>query len=133
VFGRIFDFSDIAIAAGTTTTIEVEDASRYAVGDEIEYDNDDTPREVTGVNTTTDTITFANDALSSSSVAGKIIFNWGPGATIVYENLHISPSSNCVDEGDPDGDYTGQVDIHGQGRVNGEEVDIGADEQYTSR
>jgi len=127
-FGNIFDFSDITIAAGTTTTVKVEDASRFSVDDEIEYDNDGTARKVTYVNTLSDTITFANDALSSSSVVGKIIFNWGSGATDLDEDFHIESDSPCIDAGDPNGSYTGQADIDGEERVQRAEVDIGGDE-----
>jgi len=132
-FINIFDFSDITVAAGTTTTIKVTDASRYTVGHEIEYDNDGTPREVTAVDTGTDTVTFANDALSSNSVMGKVIFNWGSGATDVDEDFHLDWDSPCIDEGDPSGDYSGQVDIDGEPREMGdcdEIVDIGVDEVY---
>jgi parallel beta-helix repeat protein len=40
---------------------------------------------------------------------------------------HITSGSPCVDAGDPDGTYTGQVDIDGDSRT-GDVIDIGADE-----
>ena len=48
------------------------------------------------------------------------------------EDLHLTSGSDCIDEGDPDGTYTGQKDMDGEDRVNGSEVDIGADEYYSS-
>ncbi len=42
-------------------------------------------------------------------------------------DYHLSPNSPCIDAGDPNGDYTGQADIDGQGRQNGV-VDMGSDE-----
>ncbi len=43
-------------------------------------------------------------------------------------NYHLSPESPCIDSGDPDGYYLGQVDIDGEPRLIGAYVDIGADE-----
>jgi subtilisin family serine protease len=61
------------------------------------------------------------------------ILNWGSGNidadplfTDVY--FHISQNSPCIDAGDPNGNYAGQVDIDGQPRLQGPRVDIGADE-----
>ena len=131
-FVNIFDFSDITIASGTTTTINVTDASLYAVDDEIEYNNDGVARKVTAVNTTTDVVTFANDALSANSAVKMAVYNWGSGATDMDEDLHLTSDSDCIDAGDPGGTYTGQKDMDGEDRENGSEVDIGADEYYSS-
>ena len=129
-FINIFDFSDITVAAavGSGTYIKVEDASLYTVGDEIEYDNDGTLREVTAVDEDNDKVTFVNDPLGSSSAADKVIYNWGNGATDADEDLHLDSDSPCIGEGHPSFDYDGQTDIDGQPRVMVEEVDIGADE-----
>lgn len=51
-------------------------------------------------------------------------------------DFHLSPSSPCIDVGDPDGNYSGQTDIDGQIRViniagkgdGNNDVDMGADE-----
>jgi hypothetical protein len=135
-FVNVFDFSDITFAAGTTTTIEVNDANIYEVNDVIEYDNDATPRTVTDVNTTTDIVTFANDALDANSVMGKAVFNWSVGVTDVDEDLHLTYDSACIEAGDPNGSYSGQTDIDGEDRVMdgdadcNEVVDIGADEAF---
>lgn len=50
------------------------------------------------------------------------------------DGLHLTSNSPCIDVGDPNGDYDGQVDIDGDSREidgdgqNGAEVDMGADE-----
>ncbi|MHC4632643.1 MAG: choice-of-anchor Q domain-containing protein [Planctomycetota bacterium] len=46
-------------------------------------------------------------------------------------NYHLQAGSPCIDEGDPTGDYFGQVDIDGEPRVINNRVDIGADEFTT--
>ncbi len=109
-FVNIFDFSDATVGTGTTTTIEVEDASLYAVDDEIEYNNDGVARKVTAVNTTTDVVTFANDALSSASEGSKKVYNWGSGATDMDEDLLIDSSSPCIDAADGDEAPSGDID-----------------------
>jgi parallel beta-helix repeat protein/predicted outer membrane repeat protein len=43
-------------------------------------------------------------------------------------DYHLSPSSPCINAGDPNGSYTGQTDIDGQRRLMGPGVDMGADE-----
>jgi hypothetical protein len=43
-------------------------------------------------------------------------------------DLHLKPSSLCIDAGDCNRDYTGQTDMDGEPRVMRECVDIGADE-----
>ncbi len=42
--------------------------------------------------------------------------------------FHLNGDSQCIDAGDPNGDYYSEVDIDGQMRVMVAEVDIGADE-----
>ncbi|MHC4721625.1 MAG: choice-of-anchor Q domain-containing protein, partial [Planctomycetota bacterium] len=44
------------------------------------------------------------------------------------DNYHIQPGSPCIDAGDPDRDYSGQMDIDGEPRVMGQYVDMGSDE-----
>src|SRR5262249_47006893 len=68
-------FSDVTVAAGTTTTVAVLLASRYAVNQAIEYDNDGVARTVTVVNTGTNVLTFT-PALSSASVAFRVLADW---------------------------------------------------------
>jgi hypothetical protein len=123
-------FVDKTAGNGTTTTIVVTDANLYEVNDVVEYDDDGTVRTVTDVNTTTDIVTFANDALDANSTTDVHIHNWGPAVTDVNEDFHISPNSPCINAGDPNADpnYAGEFDIDGQVRVRGEDADMGADE-----
>jgi predicted outer membrane repeat protein len=44
------------------------------------------------------------------------------------DGYHLQVESQCVDAGDPDGDYSGQTDVDGQTRLMGYYVDIGSDE-----
>jgi hypothetical protein len=66
---------------------------------------------------------------------GSGTLNWGQGnidadpCFISPDDYHISPFSPCINVGDPSGNYTGQVDINGEPRVQGLRVDIGADER----
>jgi parallel beta-helix repeat protein len=122
-----FDFVDETDANGTTTTINVADASLYEVDDVIEYDNDGIVRTVTNVNTTTDIITFKY-ALDANSTGGVHIRNWGRGVDDPIEDFHLKPSSPCVNAGDPSGVYTGETDIDFEARVTSDDVDMGADE-----
>ena len=51
-------------------------------------------------------------------------------------NLHLASNSPCIDKGDPNGNYDGETDIDGQGRIidgdadGNDIVDMGADEYY---
>jgi parallel beta-helix repeat protein/predicted outer membrane repeat protein len=49
-------------------------------------------------------------------------------ADVAYGNLHIQADSPCVDAGDDAAVQPGWLDIDGQGRVQGNHMDIGADE-----
>ncbi|MGQ9809135.1 MAG: right-handed parallel beta-helix repeat-containing protein [Armatimonadota bacterium] len=48
--------------------------------------------------------------------------------SVAYGKLHIQPDSPCVDAGSSDVVGPGWVDMDGQARIQGERVDIGADE-----
>ncbi|HUW81452.1 MAG TPA: right-handed parallel beta-helix repeat-containing protein [Phycisphaerae bacterium] len=50
------------------------------------------------------------------------------GDGYVILDYHLTANSPCVDAGNPNGSYGGQLDIDGQPRVMGVEVDMGADE-----
>jgi hypothetical protein len=52
---------------------------------------------------------------------------WNAGAW-VEGDCHLRLSSPCINAGDPDGDYSGQVDMDGEPRVMVGRVDMGADE-----
>jgi len=47
-------------------------------------------------------------------------------------DYHLTWDSGCVDAGDPNGNYDGETDIDGEGRVKYGRVDIGGDEYYWS-
>ena len=47
---------------------------------------------------------------------------------IVYGDVHIQPDSPCKDAGDDTAAQAGRPDIDGQSRIQGDHVDIGADE-----
>nr|NIW47073.1 hypothetical protein [Gammaproteobacteria bacterium]NIX58067.1 hypothetical protein [candidate division Zixibacteria bacterium] len=127
---NIFEFLDETTADGNEITIIVADANLYDVNDVIEYDDDGIARTVTDVNTSTSTITFADDPLDVNSVSGTLIHNWGPDANDLDEDFHIPANSACINTGDPNADpnYADEFDIDGQVRVRGENADIGADE-----
>jgi len=50
------------------------------------------------------------------------------GCNATNKVFHLNGDSQCIDAGDPNGDYYGEIDIDGQMRVMVTEVDIGADE-----
>jgi subtilisin family serine protease len=47
---------------------------------------------------------------------------------VEYTDCHLKVESPCRNAGDPNGDYSGQIDIDGESRVLYSRVDIGADE-----
>jgi hypothetical protein len=49
-------------------------------------------------------------------------------ANVAFGDLHLDPSSPCVDAGLADADDLGTEDVDAEPRVNGRSVDIGADE-----
>jgi len=138
LFVNLYKLTDVTKAAGTTTTIYVYDASKYAVNDYIEYNDDGVLRKVTARDTGTnpDTVTFANDPLGASSASNKVVRNWGNAPTNTCRDYHLWSISPCIDIGDSNPDYNGQMDIDGENRVidtpgkgNGtNDIDMGADE-----
>jgi hypothetical protein len=99
IFANSIQFSDATTANGTTTTVKVKDAGIYAVNDVIEYDGDGIGRKITAIDTNTDTLTFANNALGSNSLAYRGILNWGQNATDLTIDLQLNSNSPCIDAG----------------------------------
>ena len=115
-FANSIEFSDATVDEGTGTTIKVDDASMYEVDDVIEYNGDGVGRKITDVNTTTDVITFANDAIGSNSLPYRSILNWGQNATDLTFDLQIVSGSPCIDAAD--GDVASTTDIFGNSRYD---------------
>ncbi len=89
--------TDVTTATGTTTTLNVLDATRYVAGQRIEYNNDGVSRTLTVVNTSTQTLTFS-PALSAASQIWKLVTLWG-AATDPSENFHLQGISPAIDAG----------------------------------
>jgi hypothetical protein len=114
LFVNVPDMWDITTMDGKTTTIEVADATLYAVGDVIEIEDDSVARTVSAAVVTT--VTFS-PALPSPSTAGMLVENWGPGATDLDEDFHLSQTaagqgsdSICVDAGSDTAENLGMDD-----------------------
>lgn len=121
-------FTDVTVAAGTTTTVAVSDVSRYLVNHKLEYNDDGVVRTITAINSTKKTITFT-PALPAVSAINKMVSNWGAG-TNVNADFHLQSTSPMLDAGSGTG--ISQYDIDGRSRVaDGDNdgttvVDIGA-------
>src|SRR5262249_46994464 len=59
VFANAPSFWDHTNAAGTSSTAVVFDSTRYAVGNQIEYNDDGVARQISSINNSTKTLTFA--------------------------------------------------------------------------
>ena len=111
-------FSDVSVAAGTTTTVAVMMASRYQTNQVLEYDNDGVPRTITAVNTGTNVLTFT-PALASASQPFKLLANWG-SSTNTGEDFHLATGSPVIDAGTntpAQGVPVSVIDLDGQARV----------------
>ncbi|HKB08562.1 MAG TPA: thrombospondin type 3 repeat-containing protein, partial [Candidatus Polarisedimenticolia bacterium] len=132
-FVRAPAFTDVTIAAGTTTTVAVMMAARYQTNLKLEYNNDGVPRTITAINTSSNTLTFT-PALASASVAFKVLANWGT-LTNTAEDFRLQSTSPLIDAGTNTpvpGMPLSTVDLDGLPRVqdgNGDAVatvDVGA-------
>ena len=97
-FGSAPLFTDVTVASGNTTTVEVLDASRYIVNQVIEYDDDGVLRTITAIDTDTGVLTFT-PALPAPSEAFKMIANWDVAVSAV-EDFRLSITSPAIDAGD---------------------------------
>jgi len=91
-------FWDHTNAAGTATTAVVFASTRYAVGNRIEYNDDGVSRQITVINNTSKTLTFTPALASGTTVAQRILANWGSN-TNVTEDLRLTASSPLRDAG----------------------------------
>lgn len=110
---RVPAFTDVTIAAGTTTTVAVASVTRYVTNQIIEYNDDGVPRTITAINATSKVMTFT-PALSAASKAWKLLANWGTSTT-VSEDFHLQTTSPLIDAGTNAG--VGPFDMDGNPRV----------------
>src|SRR5881296_3579773 len=111
-------FSDVSVAAGSTTTVAVLMASRYQTNQVLEYNNDGVPRTLTAINTSTNVLTFT-PALPAASQAFKILANWGDRKSTT-EDFRLTSSSPLIDAGTntpAPGVSLSTLDLDGQPRV----------------
>ena len=111
------DFVDWTTGVGTTTTVEVTDASIHDVNDVIEINCDGVARTVSSAPPGT-TVTFS-PALSAPSEEFMAIKNFGIGGS-VPEDLHLRACSPAIDAGDL------ASDISNEPQPNGERINMGA-------
>ncbi|UCD84974.1 MAG: chitobiase/beta-hexosaminidase C-terminal domain-containing protein [Deltaproteobacteria bacterium] len=124
----------ITTANGATTHIMVANTT-YTIDDIIEIGNDSVTRTVTSVtviSATVTTLTFT-PSLTSPPAAGTLVENWGPGATGLDEDFHLSqppdqvPTSPCVNAGSGLADDLGLDDktTSTSGDLDADQVDMG--------
>jgi len=113
-------FSDVSVAAGTTTTVAVLQASRYLTNQVLEYNNDGVRRTITAINNTTNVLTFT-PALATASLAFKVLANWGasPNANTT-EDFRLRSDSPVIDTGTntAPGVTLPTLDLDGWARIN---------------
>jgi hypothetical protein len=80
------------------------------------------------------TVSYCDIEGGQDAVSGHgYTLNWGDGnidqdPMLTRAKVHLKGGSPCINAGDPNGDYTGQSDLDGEGRVQDGRVDMGADE-----
>ncbi len=121
-------FYDVTIAAATSTTLDVQDAARYAVNDVVEYDTDGIVRRVTSINLSKHTFTVS-PSLASASAAHRIVTNWGASG-VLGADFRITSGSPAVDAGTNDDllpeDLDGNARPQDGDEDGADDVDIGA-------
>jgi len=88
----------------------------------IVWDNGD-GNDISGCSTSYSCIKDPNDAAGNGNITSDPRF-----VRADNNDFHINRNSPCVNAGDPNEDYAGQVDIDGKTRVVDARIDIGADE-----
>jgi hypothetical protein len=90
-------FYDVTVDAGTSSTLEVQEVSRYAIDDVIEYAVDGVPRTISSINSSKLILTIT-PTLPAASEAHEIVANWG-STTVLGADFHIQAGSPAVDAG----------------------------------
>jgi parallel beta-helix repeat protein len=90
----------------------------------IIWDNDDELKDCTADYSC---IKDCNDAAGTGNICGDA--NDPNFVDPDNDDYHLASGSPCIDAGDPNGTYTGEVDIDFEDRVMGDDVDMGGDER----
>ncbi|MBX7102282.1 MAG: hypothetical protein K1X89_31490, partial [Myxococcaceae bacterium] len=106
-------FYDLTTAGGTTTTLVVSDASKYAVGQALRLSGA-TDATITGLDVPTGTLTIT-PALSAASTANTLLADWGVSPATTTEDFTLSSGSACIDSANgalaPTSDLTGKARV----------------------
>lgn len=109
------------IVGNPTAGIYKTSGTQPTVSNCIIWDNNS--NDLVNCTATYSCIEDANDANGIGNITDDPFF-----VDDVNNNYHIEPNSPCIDAGDPNGTYTGELDIDFKDRLVGDEVDMGADE-----